>query len=793
MFAKLFDWLDHRTGCRTLVSALLIEHIPGGAKWRYVWGSTLAFVFSLQLLTGILLMTAYSPGATTAWGSVYFIQYEMDFGWLIRGLHHFGSQTMVVLLGLHMLQVVIAGAHLAPREINWWLGLGLMGVVLALSLTGYLLPWDQKGYWATQVATNIAGNLPGIGAWLAKIIVGGSEYGHHTVSRFYALHVGILPPLLIVLLIAHLAVFRRHGVTTPRHAEGEGWFWPDQAFRDLLACLLIFGIMLSLVVFGHGHRTEPVSVSEDKGWYERIAQGGREGRGANLDAPADPSRPYPARPEWYFLFLFQLLKYFEGDLELLGTVVIPNGVGVLLALLPLFGYGVLRRPGHALGILVVTALLAGVGTLTCLALADDMINPQGRWLMIQLGTKLVPALGGLLLVVLLLLAIAGGTGLRKPVFFLGGVLLAAGLAGVSTLGYLALQADSKTDLALREGRSNPFETDVFPPPLREFLDEHMTAEDKKPVEKNLKFREDLRHAEAAAARAITLAGTGIPSEGPVELLRRDPMTQGKALFGQHCATCHTFGREFENKTPSASDLDGFGSQHWVLRLLTQPGHEDFFGRTKLTGMADFITEKFPNLTVNSEEESKLSAEEQDMLRKDRADLQQIARWLSLHPRANHEARDKEEFKKGQALFKKRECQSCHAYEGEGGTRRTRGPELTGYGDAEWLRLMLMAPHDPRRYGLKNTMPAFRDLEGPVAELTRQELELRRHQLVRDELAARKLDDTDPKAETIRKQAHEAGKVSHLSDVDRELIIRFLIRDSRVVFGGSPISGPRPRK
>src|SRR5438132_11830774 len=130
---KLAEWFDHRTGYRTLRDTLLLEHIPGGAKWRYVWGSTLAFVFMIQLITGVLLMTAYSPGDSTAWGSVYFIQYQMDFGWLIRGLHHFGSQTMVILLGLHMLQVVIAGAHLKPREVNWWLGLGLAGVVLGLS------------------------------------------------------------------------------------------------------------------------------------------------------------------------------------------------------------------------------------------------------------------------------------------------------------------------------------------------------------------------------------------------------------------------------------------------------------------------------------------------------------------------------------------------------------------------------------------------------------------------------------------------------------------------------------
>src|SRR5437899_11759402 len=132
-------------------------------------------------------MTAYSPSDSTAWASVYFVQYGMDFGWLIRGLHHFGSQTMVVLLGVHMLQVVIAGAHLPPREVNWWLGLGLMAIVLGLSLTGYLLPWDQKCLSATQVATHIAGNLPALGPVVQTPVVGVSDYGHHTLQHVYPL------------------------------------------------------------------------------------------------------------------------------------------------------------------------------------------------------------------------------------------------------------------------------------------------------------------------------------------------------------------------------------------------------------------------------------------------------------------------------------------------------------------------------------------------------------------------------------------------------------------------------
>ena len=206
---RLLDWLDHRAGVRKLIAAMLLEGVPGGAKWRYVWGSCLAFVFSMQLITGIMLMTAYSPSASQAWNSVHFIQYKMDFGWLIRGLHHFGSQTMMVLIGLHMLQVVIAGAHLPPREVNWWLGIGLLSVTLGLSLTGYLLPWDQKGFWATQVATNIAGTLPEIGGEVQKQAVAGPDYGNHTLTRFYGLHVAILP------LAAHLAAGRSYHDLSP--------------------------------------------------------------------------------------------------------------------------------------------------------------------------------------------------------------------------------------------------------------------------------------------------------------------------------------------------------------------------------------------------------------------------------------------------------------------------------------------------------------------------------------------------------------------------------------------------
>lgn len=671
MPGRFFDWLDHRTGYRKFRDALLLEHIPGGAKWRYVWGSALAFVFGVQLVTGILLMTAYSPGDSTAWGSVYYIQYEMDFGWLIRGLHHFGSQTMVVLLGLHMLQVVIAGAHLPPREINWWLGLLLLATVLGLSLTGYLLPWDQKGFWATQVATNILGGTPLIGPWLQKVVVGGSEYGHHTLTHFYALHVGILPPLTILLIVLHLVVFRRHGVTHPKNAQGVGHFWPDQAFRDMVVCLLIFGVMLGLVVWGHGNPVERPAGAEEPGLYERWAHAGKAGAGAHLDAPADPAtESYPARPEWYFLFLFQLLKYFEGDLEIVGTIIIPGAVMGLLFLLPLLGYGRLRPFGHAFGVVVVAGLLIAVGVLTFLAMAADAPEPT--------------------------------------LFGLGGTKQAQTL------------------------------------------------------------KEEFEKADVAAKRVVNLARDGIPEEGGRMLLRGDPLTRGYKLFEQNCGVCHPFtprpgdpfGPVGDAKTQfKAPDLGDFASEQWVRGLLHDPGAEKYFGRTGLTGMQRWKK----NVLRDRERLKKSDPKDADkLIAEEEAAFDLIARWLGQQARPASE-RDQALEKAGLTAFEEN-CVSCHNYRGAGGGT---APDLTDYGSADWVRLMVMAPAHKSRYPTKNEMPAFRNLEGPGAEVHLLEF-----------LEAHKDFPKD--------------RVLHLSDHDRELVVRFVTRDYRVVFGGRPVAAP-PKK
>jgi ubiquinol-cytochrome c reductase cytochrome b subunit len=347
---RLRDALDQRTGYRQDLRGLLDEPVPGGARWAYVFGSGLAILLVLQALTGTLLATVYSPSSSQAWASTAYIQDRMPLGWVVRGLHHYGASAVVIVLVLHFIQVVAFGAYKRPREVNWWTGLVLAGLVLGFALTGYLLPWDQKGYWATQVATNIMGTLPLLGGALERLVVGGSQYGNLTLTRFYAVHMLVLPALTGLLAAYHVKLMRRHGITPgARYVPGPGArvdpFWPDQLARDAAFALLVVAITLVFVLREHG---------------------------APLDAPADPSSSYVARPEWYFLFLFETLKFFEGPFEVVGTVVLPTLAVLYLIALPLLDRNSSRALGGRLVPVapVVFGLLAVVGLTVVARLSD---------------------------------------------------------------------------------------------------------------------------------------------------------------------------------------------------------------------------------------------------------------------------------------------------------------------------------------------------------------------------------------------------------------------------------------
>jgi ubiquinol-cytochrome c reductase cytochrome b subunit len=548
LFKALTNWFDNRTGYKALMHEALEEPIPGGARWKYVFGSALTATFMIQAVTGIFLMTSYSPSATTAWGSVFYISYEMGGGWFLRGIHHFGSQAMVILLAMHLIQVLVAGAYRAPREVNWWFGMALMFVTLGFSLTGYLLPWDQKGYWATKVATNIASGAPVLGPYIQKVVVGGSDYGNQTLTRFYGLHVGVLPALLIMSLVAHVALFRKHGVTAPKKAVGVEPFWPKQVAYDTVAALLVFGILVLLVV--------------------------SEG-GANLDAPADPSSSdYPARPEWYFLSLFQMLKLFPGDREIIGTIIIPTVILIVMMLMPLLEKVFPKGFAHFFACAFVFAILGGAGFLTYKAVqADrsDEVYIKGREKAdvarnraLQLAKEGIPPEGA---------AYVLG---RDPLYH-GGAVFEKKCQGCHAYEGKAIGTQSAPDLKGYGTRA--WIHGLLEKPGSDAYFGKVEACDGM---KTWKEGSKLTPTEINAVADYVATFATIDPETTVSEWANDPKIKehpGRKPFMKECVDCHTVGdfTDRGKKTQPAPDLFGWGSPRWTTKMVKNPNAAAFYG------------------------------------------------------------------------------------------------------------------------------------------------------------------------------------------------------------------------
>ncbi|MFQ5824835.1 MAG: cytochrome bc complex cytochrome b subunit, partial [bacterium] len=308
-------------GLLALVKDFLDESMPKGVSWPHTLGSALLALIVVQIITGILLSLYYSPNAEVAYESVQYINQQVIFGSLIRGVHYFAASGMVIVLFLHMIRTFLYGAYKRPRHWTWIFGVILLLLVMGFAFTGYLLPWDMKAFFATKVGINIAGIMPVLGQYIVKIMKGSSEMGTITLSRFFSLHVIILPSLLVLIVGGHLFYIRLYGPTPPGLKEGEqveytNRFYPLQLFRDSLIALIVFGVIVILAVkFG-----------------------------APLEEKANPNDTgYIPRPDWYFYSLFQLLKIFEGKLEIIGAVIIPGAFFTLLILLPFLDKNPERR------------------------------------------------------------------------------------------------------------------------------------------------------------------------------------------------------------------------------------------------------------------------------------------------------------------------------------------------------------------------------------------------------------------------------------------------------------------
>ncbi|MEM6293616.1 MAG: cytochrome b N-terminal domain-containing protein [Myxococcota bacterium] len=353
MLDNFVDAVEDRLGVVSLWESFRDQSVHGGVRLRHVFPAVIAYLFVQQAVLGIALATYFSPSSTDAWASTAYIQDQVVMGWFVRGLHYHGTSVLIVVIGLWLGQMVLHRAYKAPREVTWWAGLGLLGLGLALGLTGNPLPWDQAGYWGIQVELAIAEQTPG-GSIIRTMIQGGSDAGNLTILRLYALHVLVLPGAFLGLLWLIHRQRDQHGAPAPdgmsdaeAHRTTQNYF-PSQAFLDVLAMAAVGGIVVAMTVTSHG---------------------------AELLGPADPTQNFQARPEWYFLFLYKLRTFFEGPLEPIATMLIPGAAATFLFAAPF-----IDRVGGKVGRIAVMAgmglLMTGTVGLTAYGIQSDKADEE---------------------------------------------------------------------------------------------------------------------------------------------------------------------------------------------------------------------------------------------------------------------------------------------------------------------------------------------------------------------------------------------------------------------------------
>jgi len=351
---KIRAWLDDRGGLLKMAAPLLEHPVPPRLGWMYVLGSMTLIALVIQIFTGIALATMYIPSVSQAYETLQFLTNEDATGRLLRGMHYWGASAMVLCVGMHMMQVFLAGAYKYPRELNWISGVILLFLILALGFTGQLLRWDQNAVWSVIVGAKQAGKIPVVGDALARFILGGENMGGTTLSRFFSIHVFILPATMILLLSYHLYLVIRNGISEPPKVgrpvdpkkykewyhgllQKEGVpFWPDPAWRDLIACA---GVIISVALLA---------------WFLGPPE---------LGSPPDPTLiDADPRPDWYLIWYFALLALTPPALENVVIVAAPAVLGIVLLALPIFfNHGErhpLRRP-WSVAIVLLTSLTIG--------------------------------------------------------------------------------------------------------------------------------------------------------------------------------------------------------------------------------------------------------------------------------------------------------------------------------------------------------------------------------------------------------------------------------------------------
>lgn len=533
----MWDWLEERTALPGMWRRFAEHPVPGGPRVTNVLPAVLVYLFVQQAVLGVLMTAHYSPSASDAWASTAYLNDQLASGWFIRGLHHYGASAMILATVAYLAQLVIGRGYRRPRELVWWSTLGLLLVVMVLGVTGNILPWDEQGYWAAQVELGIMEQSPGGGA-LRTIVQGGSDSGNLTLTRIFTAHAFVLPLAAAALLAAIVVLGRRSQVAEAAEAPAKAKpFASGQLLVDMIAILMVAIALVGITMKTHG---------------------------SELYAPADPTSGFQARPEWYFLALYELRMFFEGPLEPVATMVIPGIVGVFLLCAP-FVDSLAGKVGRYLVLAGASLVMAGAIALTAMAVTSDAGNESYQKAMAQARKQAERARG---FAVEGVLPEGGPAVFRNDPEYKVRALYKEHCENCHELdGFGGEEAPSLTDYSSRAWLAalvrDPNDKRFFGGTKHEDMDPYPESTDD----------ENLTAIPTDQLDALVEYLWELQGESDVDTVLA---AQGKELWEDEldCNGCHEIEAGVDGSGPN---LLGHGSQEWVARVIRDSSAIDLFG------------------------------------------------------------------------------------------------------------------------------------------------------------------------------------------------------------------------